>query len=145
MQSVHSDSIKKVHDVPMHVIRRPIQSILDEAKVESLMGTIEVSNIEACAAMSRPANNKQTDPEKVPPIDVLHIVGSEGGNYYFAFGGCHRWAAHTRLGKPAIKAKLVPASLSTLRAHMVRINQHARVYIETSSLLQGSSCPKELK
>lgn len=34
------------------------------------------------------------------PIEVLWV---QKGNddYYFAFGGCHRWEAHKRLGKLA--------------------------------------------
>lgn len=41
-RSVHSDSIEEVHNVPMHVIVRPIPSVLDEQKVQSLMDTIKV-------------------------------------------------------------------------------------------------------
>lgn len=44
-RSIHSDSIKEVHNVPMHVIIRPIPPVLDELKVQSLMNTIKVSYI----------------------------------------------------------------------------------------------------
>lgn len=40
--SVHSDGIKEVHQVPMNVINRPIPSVLEEEKVQSLMKTIQV-------------------------------------------------------------------------------------------------------
>lgn len=42
MQSVHSNGIEDVHDVPMTVITRPIPPVLDEDKVKSLMDTIMV-------------------------------------------------------------------------------------------------------
>lgn len=41
-RSIHSDNIDEVHNVPMDVITRPIPSILDEVKVQSLMKTIMV-------------------------------------------------------------------------------------------------------
>lgn len=44
-RSIHSDSIEEVHNVPMHVIVRPIPSVLDELKVQSLMNTIKVTYI----------------------------------------------------------------------------------------------------
>lgn len=42
MQSVHSNGIDEVHEVPMAVITRPIPPVLDETKVQSLMDTISV-------------------------------------------------------------------------------------------------------
>ena len=48
------------------------------------------------------------------PIEVLWVQKGDD-DFYFAFGGCHRWEAHKRLQKPTIRAKLVkttPASLS---------------------------------
>lgn len=44
-RSIHSDGIKEVHQVPMHVIIRPIPPVLDELKVQSLMDTIKVTFI----------------------------------------------------------------------------------------------------
>lgn len=41
-RSVHSAYIEEVHEVPMNVIHRPIPSVLDEEKVQSLMETIKV-------------------------------------------------------------------------------------------------------
>lgn len=40
--TVHSAGISEVYDVPMEVIKRPIPSVLDENKVQSLMETIKV-------------------------------------------------------------------------------------------------------
>lgn len=42
-RSIHSDNIQDVHNIPMDVIIRPIPSVLDEQKVQSLMTTIQVT------------------------------------------------------------------------------------------------------
>jgi len=40
--TIHSAGIGEIHMVPMSVIQRPIPSVLDEKKVQSLMETIKV-------------------------------------------------------------------------------------------------------
>ena len=45
LTSVHSDQIHEVHNVPVDVLIRPIPSILDENKVQSLMETLQVQHI----------------------------------------------------------------------------------------------------
>ncbi|XP_054086775.1 putative sulfiredoxin isoform X2 [Zeugodacus cucurbitae] len=109
--SVHSAAITEVHMVPMSVIHRPIPSVLDEEKVQSLMSTIK----------------NETTEDDVPPIDVLWIKGTEGGDYFYSFGGCHRYEAYKRLKRDTIKAKLVQSTLKDLYHYM------------------GASTPKNLK
>jgi len=69
---------------------------------------------------------RQTDPEKVnqlmqsiaeeglrEPIDVLEVDGQ-----YYGFSGCHRFAAHQRLGKETILCRVRRAPKSVLAKHI---------------------------
>lgn len=102
IQSVHSDIIKEVYQMPMSEIIRPFQSELCEKKVRSLINTLK---------------NPDTMDE-VPPIDVLWVKGVEGGNYYYSFGGCHRYEAHKILNLNMIKVKLIKSTVKDLRSYL---------------------------
>ncbi|XP_074604387.1 sulfiredoxin [Brevipalpus obovatus] len=101
-ESIHSAAIHEIHEIPMDAIIRPLIPVLDEKKVKSLMETIKT----------------EESIEKVPPIDVLWVVGSEGGNYYFSFGGCHRFEANKRLNRPFIRAKLIRSTLDDIKVYL---------------------------
>jgi uncharacterized ParB-like nuclease family protein len=80
--------------LPLASIRRPLQRSLDEAKVSALMEAIAREGLKE-------------------PIDVLEFEGQLWG-----FNGCHRVAAHERLGLPTIRARVRRATADTLRLHM---------------------------
>ncbi|KAI9277132.1 ParB/Sulfiredoxin [Phascolomyces articulosus] len=97
--SIHGHSVEEVYDIPMSAINRPIPSILDREKVEGM----------------KKAMQTEEHKDDLTPIDVHHVQ-YKGQDYYFAFGGCHRWAAHKELGKENIRGKLIntpPAMMKT--------------------------------
>jgi uncharacterized ParB-like nuclease family protein len=80
--------------LPLAAIRRPLQRALDEAKLAALMASIA-------------AEGQQE------PIDVLEVEGQLWG-----FNGCHRVAAHERLGLTTIRARVRRANREVLRMHL---------------------------
>ncbi|XP_005095283.1 uncharacterized protein LOC101845679 [Aplysia californica] len=100
--SVHAAHITEVHNVPMKVLIRPFPSVLDEDKVLSLMETIQ--------------NPSMAD--NVPPIDILWVTGRQGGDYYYSFGGCHRYEAFKRLKRETIPCKIVRTTMEDIKTYL---------------------------
>ncbi len=59
--------------------------------------------------------------EELTPIEVAWVERPEG-HYYFAFGGCHRWAAHTEVGHGGCSVtggqRGAPAMLMSAQGHV---------------------------
>ncbi|KAI9179502.1 hypothetical protein H9P43_004828 [Blastocladiella emersonii ATCC 22665] len=93
----------EIYDIPLSVIRRPIPSVLDDAKVCDFMAKLDAG-------------------VEMTPIEVMHLervhpeTGAEA-HYYFAVGGCHRWAAYTRLGRDTVRARIIDVTEDTLRTY----------------------------
>jgi sulfiredoxin len=81
--------------VPLAAIRRPLERALDEAKVAVLMESIAAEGLRE-------------------PIDLLEVDGQLWG-----FNGCHRVAAHERLGRTTIRARVRRANREVLRMHLI--------------------------
>ena len=94
------DGFGEVYDVPLSDIIRPLESLVDQSKVDSLCLTIE------------------KNPSEVPPVTLLWLKGESGSDYFFGFGGCHRYHAHKKLGRETIPAILQRTELSTLRTFL---------------------------
>lgn len=77
--------------MPVSWIRRPIPSLLEEEKVCQISDSFREIGQQVA-------------------FEVLEIPSLKNGRGYFAFGGCHRWAAALRLGLTHVKVKIVGGS-----------------------------------
>ncbi len=84
----------RVDTVPLASVRRPLQRFLDDQKVEDLMASIREEGLQE-------------------PIELLEVNGQLWG-----FNGCHRVAAHERLGMSTIRARIRKATARDLKLHL---------------------------
>ena len=84
----------RVDTVPLASVRRPLQRFLDDQKVEDLMASIREEGLQE-------------------PIELLEVNGQLWG-----FNGCHRVAAHERLGMSTISARIRQATARDLNLHL---------------------------
>ena len=84
----------RVETVRLDSIRRPLQSSLDQQKLEELVQSIRAEGLRE-------------------PIDLLEVDGQLWG-----FNGCHRVAAHRRLGLSTIRARIRRATPRDLSLHL---------------------------
>jgi sulfiredoxin len=84
----------RVQEIPLAQIRRPLPRQIDQAKVKTLMESIDREGLRE-------------------PIDILEVDGQ-----YYGFSGCHRYEAHQRLGKETIKCRVRKAPRSVLQKHL---------------------------
>ncbi|KAK2159055.1 hypothetical protein LSH36_159g01040 [Paralvinella palmiformis] len=101
-RTIHAAHINDIHNVPIRILIRPIIPVLDEDKVNSLMETIK----------------DESTQNQVPPLDILWITGREGGDYYYSFGGCHRYEAYKRLGLETVPCKLFKSTVDDLKTYL---------------------------
>lgn len=55
--------------------------------------------------------------DELTPIELLWVERGPN-NYYFAFGGCHRWEAHKQLNRATIRAKLIKTTPKSLSVYL---------------------------
>jgi hypothetical protein len=74
----------------------------------------------------RNKHNRPPPPPSSQPVAPLQnlckhsapFAAAPGENYYFAFGGCHRWEAAKRLQLSAIPAKVIRVAPSVINTYL---------------------------
>lgn len=107
----------KIEEVPLNEIKRPIPPVLDYEKIDAM-----VSTLQGAPKASATCGLEEITLGELPPIDVFKIRES-GQNFYFAFGGCHRFQAYDKLSEDGskqimVKARILPATRSTLNLYL---------------------------
>lgn len=90
----YSEDTMEIKNIPLSQIRRPLPRQTDPEKVNQLMQSIAEEGLRE-------------------PIDVLEVDGN-----YYGFSGCHRFAAHQRLGKETILCRVRRTPKSVLAKHI---------------------------
>ncbi|ODQ78523.1 hypothetical protein BABINDRAFT_162728 [Babjeviella inositovora NRRL Y-12698] len=112
MTSIHSGSINRVRDIPLAQIRRPIPPVLNHEKIDAM-----VSTLKGTPMASNNCSLSEITSGELTPIDVMH-VRDQGKDYYFAFGGCHRFQAYDKAGVKVVRCKVLPATKKSLKLYL---------------------------
>ena len=103
--------------VPLSEIKRPIPPVLDYQKIDAMLSTLKGVPMESATCKV-----EDISAGELPPIDVFKIR-ENGKNFYFAFGGCHRFQAYDRISKETekevmVKSRILPATRKSLRIYL---------------------------
>ncbi|CAK9435440.1 uncharacterized protein LODBEIA_P01670 [Lodderomyces beijingensis] len=114
--SIQTRGLKEEY-VPLREIRRPIPPVLDYQKIDAMVSTL--SGVPMASATCK---IEDITGGELPPIDVFK-VREQGKNYYFAFGGCHRFQAYDRMSAKTgedvvVKSRILPATRKTLKVYL---------------------------
>lgn len=121
-------SLCKEKNIPLSQIIRPIQPVLDHAKIDAMISTFK-GTPKASRTMTEPqaAERVATLPadQRLPPVDVAAVRYPETGETrYFAFGGCHRLQAYDKLASEsqendiAVRCRLMPMTPKQLKLYV---------------------------
>ena len=114
--SMYTSRLKSEY-IPLSEIKRPIPPVLDYQKIDAMLSTLKGTPM-----ASATCKVEDITAGELPPIDVFKIR-ENGENYYFAFGGCHRFQAYDRISKETgeevmVKSRILPATRKTLRIYL---------------------------
>lgn len=111
--------MNRISYIPLSQIRRPIPPVLDYNKIDAMVGTLSGKPMASKTCSLEEASEMNGE---LPPIDVM-CVRENGENYYFAFGGCHRFQAYERINaqgeqEAMVRCKILPATRKQLRLYV---------------------------
>lgn len=117
--SIQSGNLNRISYIPLSQIRRPIPPVLDYDKIDAMVGTLSGKPMASKTCSLEEASEMNGE---LPPIDVM-CVRENGENYYFAFGGCHRFQAYERINaqgeqEAMVRCKILPATRKQLRLYV---------------------------
>ncbi|GMM32023.1 sulfiredoxin [Martiniozyma asiatica (nom. inval.)] len=110
--SLQTRNFTKIDYIPLDQIHRPIMPVLDHAKIDTMVNTL---NGKPTASATCTLENIESG--ELPAIDVL-CVSDKGRRHYFAFGGCHRFQAYEKADKPLVKCKILPCTKQGLKVYL---------------------------
>lgn len=116
--SIQSRNLK-ISEIPLSQISRPIAPVLDTAKINAM-----VSTMQGTPTASKTCTLEQAEASEglLPPVDIMRISDREGVRF-FAFGGCHRLQAYDRIAQssgedPMVRCKVIPTTKQQLALYL---------------------------